>query len=179
MKLESAEEFRWTQHRFRGGRLVLDLCNTVILRHDPARTLDRLAVCEQLNAFPAAVAEMSAEKWDIDALFGAQGNVIELREAADAYFRGLAKRQSDDALLAELLSECASALRGTSGLARTAARSTLRLLADNQANHIKICGFCGWLFEDRSRNHTRLWCDMAVCGNRTKARRQYAKKKIT
>jgi predicted RNA-binding Zn ribbon-like protein len=29
---------------------------------------------------------------------------------------------------------------------------------------------CGWLFYDRSRNGSRRWCDMAVCGNRTKTR---------
>ncbi len=32
---------------------------------------------------------------------------------------------------------------------------------------------CGWLFVDRSPNHTRQWCYMNVCGNREKARRHY------
>jgi len=30
---------------------------------------------------------------------------------------------------------------------------------------------CRWLFLDTSKNHTRRWCDMKVCGNRIKARR--------
>lgn len=30
---------------------------------------------------------------------------------------------------------------------------------------------CRWLFLDSSRNHTRRWCKMKVCGNRMKARR--------
>lgn len=30
---------------------------------------------------------------------------------------------------------------------------------------------CRWLFLDTSRNHTRRWCKMKVCGNRVKARR--------
>ena len=30
---------------------------------------------------------------------------------------------------------------------------------------------CRWLFLDTSRNHTRRWCKMRVCGNRMKARR--------
>lgn len=30
---------------------------------------------------------------------------------------------------------------------------------------------CRWLFLDTSRNHTRRWCKMQVCGNRMKARR--------
>lgn len=30
---------------------------------------------------------------------------------------------------------------------------------------------CRWLFLDLSKNHMRRWCDMKICGNRTKARR--------
>lgn len=30
---------------------------------------------------------------------------------------------------------------------------------------------CNWLFLDQSRNQSRRWCDMKVCGNRAKARR--------
>jgi predicted RNA-binding Zn ribbon-like protein len=29
---------------------------------------------------------------------------------------------------------------------------------------------CHWAFYDFSRNHSRTWCDMRVCGNRAKAR---------
>lgn len=32
---------------------------------------------------------------------------------------------------------------------------------------------CRWLWIDQTRNHSRRWCDMAVCGNRAKARRHY------
>lgn len=32
------------------------------------------------------------------------------------------------------------------------------------------CDDCRWAFYDRSRNGSRTWCDMAVCGNRVKAR---------
>ena len=30
---------------------------------------------------------------------------------------------------------------------------------------------CQWLFLDTSKNHTKRWCDMRICGNRMKARR--------
>lgn len=30
---------------------------------------------------------------------------------------------------------------------------------------------CSWLFLDKTRNHSRRWCDMGDCGNRAKARR--------
>ena len=32
---------------------------------------------------------------------------------------------------------------------------------------------CRWFFVDRSKNHSRRWCDMKVCGNRAKAREYY------
>jgi hypothetical protein len=37
---------------------------------------------------------------------------------------------------------------------------------------VKICPAddCRWAFYDRSRNHSRTWCSMQVCGNREKAR---------
>jgi predicted RNA-binding Zn ribbon-like protein len=35
---------------------------------------------------------------------------------------------------------------------------------------------CRWLFLDTSKNHTRRWCNMKVCGNRMKARRFQARR---
>jgi predicted RNA-binding Zn ribbon-like protein len=37
---------------------------------------------------------------------------------------------------------------------------------------LKVCAdpACRWAFYDRSKNHSRSWCNMAVCGNRAKAR---------
>jgi predicted RNA-binding Zn ribbon-like protein len=178
MKLESATNFQWSPHRFSGGRLVLDVCNTVILRHDTARSLDRLATPENLAAFPAAATQMGAERWSFDELAGEPGNVIDLREAADRHFRAVACFAPDNMKLADLLEQCALALRGTSNLAASTAHSALRLIAEGGKARIKICEGCGWLFHDKSKNQTRIWCDMAVCGNRTKARRNYSKRRI-
>jgi predicted RNA-binding Zn ribbon-like protein len=36
---------------------------------------------------------------------------------------------------------------------------------------------CRWLFLDSSKNHSRRWCDMKVCGNRVKAQRFHAKRR--
>jgi predicted RNA-binding Zn ribbon-like protein len=36
---------------------------------------------------------------------------------------------------------------------------------------------CVWVFYDRSRNHSRHWCSMGVCGNRAKTRTYRAKRK--
>jgi predicted RNA-binding Zn ribbon-like protein len=45
-------------------------------------------------------------------------------------------------------------------------------MADGTWSRLKACDrdVCGWLFYDRSRNRSARWCQMAVCGNRTKTR---------
>ena len=46
-------------------------------------------------------------------------------------------------------------------------------MADGTWSRLKACRAddCRWAFYDRARNRSRRWCSMAVCGNRTKARR--------
>jgi predicted RNA-binding Zn ribbon-like protein len=54
-------------------------------------------------------------------------------------------------------------------------RSALELLLSNQTDRIRECNGCGWLFFDGTRNKSRRWCTMAICGNRAKAKRHYAR----
>lgn len=51
-----------------------------------------------------------------------------------------------------------------------AAAARLAVLGD--WDRVKICPAddCRWAFFDHSRNRSRTWCSMRVCGNRTKAR---------
>jgi len=51
--------------------------------------------------------------------------------------------------------------------------SAAELLTGAERTRVRECASdtCAWLFLDRSKNATRRWCDMAVCGNRAKARR--------
>jgi predicted RNA-binding Zn ribbon-like protein len=53
------------------------------------------------------------------------------------------------------------------------AQSAVELLSSNAKGRVKQCAGadCGWLFLDTSRNNSRRWCDMEVCGNRAKVRR--------
>jgi predicted RNA-binding Zn ribbon-like protein len=46
-------------------------------------------------------------------------------------------------------------------------------MADGSWTRLKACrsDTCQFAFIDTSRNRSRQWCDMAVCGNREKARR--------
>jgi predicted RNA-binding Zn ribbon-like protein len=45
-------------------------------------------------------------------------------------------------------------------------------IADGSWRRVKACReeSCTWAFYDRSRNRSGVWCEMAVCGNRTKVR---------
>lgn len=49
---------------------------------------------------------------------------------------------------------------------------------DGSWERVKACaaGDCQWAFYDRSRNRSARWCDMAVCGNRTKVRAYRSKR---
>lgn len=51
--------------------------------------------------------------------------------------------------------------------------SAMELLTSGDVARVRQCQGtgCAWLFMDTSRNGTRRWCDMSVCGNRAKARR--------
>jgi predicted RNA-binding Zn ribbon-like protein len=48
--------------------------------------------------------------------------------------------------------------------------SALNLLTDADFSRIRQCRgkHCGWLFYDSTKNNSRQWCDMSVCGNRAK-----------
>lgn len=178
--------FTWTPHRFVGGALALDIANSVILRHLPEKRLDRLADPHNLESLAAAASALSAEA----ELFAPLQPVAEadvptllaLREAIDACFRDRARGGDDPILLADLLERIAGALRRQperGDLIASTARSALMLVSGPSAERMKICGHCGWLFLDRSRNRSRTWCDMSVCGNREKASRHYAARRGT
>ncbi len=55
------------------------------------------------------------------------------------------------------------------------AHSAAELLTSPDIHRVRECASetCAWLFLDKSKNRTRRWCDMKVCGNREKARRHY------
>lgn len=57
------------------------------------------------------------------------------------------------------------------------AREVSDLLLSRRMARVRTCAVdtCRWLFLDTSKNHTRRWCNMKVCGNRMKARRFQAR----
>ena len=190
----------WTPHRFTGGVLALDTTNTVVLRGDVERSFDRFAESHEIARFAEAAngfraAELGGRRLSAPDPDAIRGLVVEIREATDRLFRDATH---DGALgtekLSSFLSATAKALAGAPELIGHPGRpfgdpatpmrfeaalavSALSLLSGEQFRRIRICRNCGWLFLDRSRNSSRLWCDMSVCGNRNKARRHYQRRR--
>lgn len=61
------------------------------------------------------------------------------------------------------------------GMMAPVVRAGAALLCSENLSRVRVCASpeCGWLFLDKSKNRSRQWCDMTVCGNRAKARRHY------
>ncbi len=57
------------------------------------------------------------------------------------------------------------------------ALSALTILTQGDLSRIKQCQGekCGWLFFDTTKNKSRRWCEMEICGNRAKQRRHSAR----
>ncbi|SDG15169.1 Conserved protein containing a Zn-ribbon-like motif, possibly RNA-binding [Sinosporangium album] len=67
------------------------------------------------------------------------------------------------------LTPVAAGVRG--GLARLAA-AMAATQADGTWRRLKVCAepTCRWAFLDLSKNRSRSWCSMSICGNRMKTR---------
>lgn len=190
----------WNQHRFSGGVLVLDATNTVVLRGDAAQTFDRFEHAAEIARFAAAAsgfraAELGGRRLVFDPSGASAKRIVALREAADRLFRQAVQGGAlETRLLPNLLTASAACLDGSDeafgrqgapfgdasaplGFEAALAVSALSLLSGQEWRKIRICPNCNWLFADRSRNGSRLWCDMSVCGNRHKARRHYERRK--
>jgi predicted RNA-binding Zn ribbon-like protein len=64
------------------------------------------------------------------------------------------------------------AAAGASGALARLLVPVAEALADRTWLRVKACHAddCSWAFYDRSRNRSATWCEMSVCGNRTKVR---------
>ena len=52
-------------------------------------------------------------------------------------------------------------------------RAAGRLVLSPRLSKVRSCAAsdCAWWFVDDTKNHSRRWCDMKICGNREKVRR--------
>ena len=120
------------------------------------------------------------------------GRALALREA----IRGIAERNNPGSEVAreedpvEILNDLAATWRmtltfdeeggarldpsdeGVDGALGRILASVFVSMTDGRWERFKACArhSCRWAFYDRSRNRSRTWCSMEVCGNREKAR---------
>ena len=178
--------FEWTAHRFSGGLLALDLVNTVVCRGQPARRADRFSDAENVKPFCEAAGHFRSEEVGRKTISEPDrlNRLVDLREAINDWIRPVAEGGEASALaLGRLFDAAASCMRETSlaedavPLGHAAATSAMKLFSEELKQRVKICPNCAWLFIDRSKNRSRVWCDMQVCGNRAKAGKYYRRSK--
>ena len=190
-----------------GGRLCLDFCNTIIDRRssldDRLETYADLVGWARragvLNSEEASRLTRLSTRSPTEALAIWQ-RAIRLREALTLIFGAVADgRRIRPGSLEVLNGELAGAMAQSQVVPTDTgftwlwaeggksldcvlwpiARSAADLLTDGPLAAIRRCEGrdCGWLFLDTSRNRTRRWCDMRICGNRAKARRHHQRVK--
>jgi predicted RNA-binding Zn ribbon-like protein len=176
--------FEWTAHRFSGGLLALDLVNTVVCRDQPARRTDRFSSIDAIQSFCEAAGRFRLEEAAAGLVFDPSGRaeLVELREAVDGWLRPIAKgRQTPAAAIERLFSAATACVRngkledGRATLGSASAICAMKLFGTSMEKKVKSCPNCDWLFVDRSKNQSRVWCDMRICGNRAKAGNHYRK----
>jgi len=184
-----------------GGHPVLDLVNTLDWRFrasGPEELLegynDVVRFTEQTGLMAAADARKLLRSVPESKGLKIVAAVRELREAAAEVLYAAVDGNSPAPSALKRLQECFASVKQHEELhwdgeklgwrllqSGSAADGPLLLLTlsaadfmtSEQMHLLRECGNteCRWLFVDTSKNHTRRWCDMKICGNRMKARR--------
>jgi len=186
-----------------GDHPVLDFANTLDYRYEPAKSLELLESVADLVRFGSEsgllkVAEANRLK-QRDHKQGAGrilGRARELREGIERIFAAVSDGRtvaaSDlDGLNAwvqeasphrsierrnhSFLWRWQDAALSPEGVLWRIAQAAAELLTSPEARLVGRCSAdnCRWLFLDKSKNHSRRWCDMRICGNRQKAQAYY------
>ena len=189
------------------GHLALDFANTLDYRYDPERLVELLPSYERFLAFARQSGVVTGKQAHRLLVETSERNaalalkrVIELREALYFLFRSVATGEPPDRsglrIFNRFLDEVRvpdalvwrkpDFVRGCRDLAETPdgplwpiIDAAANLLASSDRHHVRECSeeSCRWLFLDRSKNHSRRWCDMRLCGNRSKVRRFQARQR--
>lgn len=176
-----------------GGAAALDFVNTKSGR-DTDLALDHLTSAEALLTWAAHAGLIDAPATEA-ASSTVLPRALALREAIYRIFSAIADgRLPLDADLDHLRDMTASQIAGLRlhrlddgtfnwskpGTTMTCESLLTRLALDaidvlrfSDLSRLKQCHGhdCGWVFLDTTKNRSRRWCDMAVCGNRAKAKR--------
>ena len=148
----------------------------------PGAHLVRDGVVDRLRTPRDALAFLRALGVDVPAVAPTAGQLLRLRDVrecaralAEGDHRGYARR------LARLLAEVIVRIDAGGGLHPSgegwdefASRLALALVdLDASRRRVKLChnSACAWLFIDRTRNNTQVWCVTQLCGDRLRVRR--------
>jgi predicted RNA-binding Zn ribbon-like protein len=71
------------------------------------------------------------------------------------------------------------ARRGVDGAVATLLGILHEAQLTGQWSRMKGCRQCGYAFFDRSKNRSAAWCAMSICGNRTKNRAYYRRRRAS
>jgi predicted RNA-binding Zn ribbon-like protein len=195
------------EFRLVAGHLALDFANTLDNRYDPERLLELLPTYERFLAFVRQSGVITGQQarrillgtGERDAK-NALNQIIEFRETLYFLFRSVTNGRLPDKSLLQTFNRFLANARMPDVITwrkpdfilsyRDLAETPLGplsplidaaadLLTSPNRHYIRECGeeTCRWLFLDLSKNHSRKWCDMQICGNRSKARRFYAKQR--
>ena len=182
-----------------GNHPALDLVNTVGWRLDPGRSVDRLSDGDALlrwatfagllegGAGPVAPGEPDLAAAAVRGLrdmlhrvlqslaLGAPPDPAALTALRARLLEALGREEVEVGRLMPL--EWSAPSRTVADLPVRLALAGWELLAREDVRRLRQCrdDDCGWLFLDRSRNGSRVWCSSADCGNRARARRHYAR----
>jgi predicted RNA-binding Zn ribbon-like protein len=197
------------QFQLVAGDIALDFANTLDNRYDPDRRLELLPSYDRFIAFARQSSILTGAQAQRVLRQTAEAErelvltrVIDLREALHFLFLSVAVKERPPRAALQTLNRFLSDVRLPrsvewekgkfywlpADLAATPVgplapivEAAAALLASPDATHVRECSFqtCRWLFLDRSKNHTRRWCDMKICGNRAKAQRFYARQRDT
>lgn len=187
---------------------ALELLNTVAWRHDSHRTVDRIAQISGLLRWAAFVGVLEPGQQRrfaaraSDDLIAADQVVARSRELRDALYAVVQPLASggtvDPDAQARLLAKLLQHLRNSGVTTTMPLRWDTRpprleqlpdalgvhawnLLAQRDPARLRQCrdDACGWIFLDRSKNGSRVWCSSADCGNRDRAQRHRSRTKRT
>lgn len=96
----------------------------------------------------------------------------ELRDDLRALAGGVRREQGRQVGIQVALTDAGEVELGADTAVGLIAAAAAKVAIEKRLDRVKICPAdnCRWAFYDSSRNHSRQWCSMEVCGNRAKAR---------
>ena len=194
--------------QFVAGHVALDFANTLDFRYNERRRVELLPTYARFLEFAAQAGLISASgkrKLLRNTTGSAAGRrlkqIVEIRDALYRMFLAAVNGKPpnpsclriynsylrDLYVAKEIIWRKSGVIRSSADLTTTSLgpiwpilESAGTLLTSRDRSHIRECGdqSCRWLFLDTSKNHSRRWCSMDICGSRSKARRYYARQKV-